>query len=316
MAKMTIDALQSFVQAYVDAAKQAGSWSGSTDNFAGLLDKIGKQITIDGLFNDKLPELDGDELPLGKTIEEWFIDLTLPEAFTGNNTVEGAKDIVPALPTVEDVSYSYTLGRKKIKTTVPYGNYERAMLNSGEVSEMSSKIIERLQNSQDLYKYAIKKQLLGNAIAKAITANEVRTVAIPVDTATSEAFIKAVKEEAESASFAHEGGLGGALIGATPNLVLYIKKGIVPTLEVDALAGAFHEERLALPVEVKVVDDFGDNDDAYAVLVDNRGIKLHTGYNATRTSENADGDFVNFVRHSEYTGFISKYCYIKAFKAA
>ena len=328
MAKMTISGLQSFVSAYVDSAKQGGAWSATTNNFAGLLDKIGKQITIDGLFNDKLPELDGDELPLGKTIEEYFIDLTLPEAFSGNNSTEGAKDIVPQLPTVQNVVYSYSLGRKKVKTTMPYGNFERGMLSAQGVGEMSAKIMERLQNSQDLYKYAIKKQLLGNTIDKAITGSLTENVAKPVDTASSEAFIKAVKVAAEAASFAHEGDClagAGALIGATPDLVLYIKKGVMPSVEVDALAGAFHEERLALPVRIKVVDDFGVAptsgqatafNKCYALLIDERAIKLHTGYDATRSSENADGDFINFVRHSEYTGFISKYCYVHVFKEA
>ena len=328
MAKMTISDLQTFVASYVAVAKQAGTWSATQDNFAGLQDKIGKQVTIDGLFNDKLSELDGDALPLGKTIEEWFIDLTLPEAFSGNNSTEGAKDIVPQLPTVQDVAYSYTLGRKKIKTTMPYGNFERGMLSAEGVGEMSAKIMERLQNSQDLYKYAIKKQLLGNVIDKGITASLTEEVAVPADTVSAEAFIKAVKNCAEDASFAHEGDClagSGALIGATPSLVLYIKKGIMSSIEVDALAGAFNQEKLAMPVRIKVVDDFGTCQTAanvtnfgkcYALLVDERAVRLHEGYNATRTSENADGDFVNFVKHTEYTGFISKYVYVHIFKTA
>lgn len=54
----------------------------------------------------------------------------------------------------------------------------------------------------------------------------------------------------------------------------------------------------------------------FAMLVDARGIKLHNGYNATRTSTNADGDFENVVRHFEDTGFISKYCYMKVYEEA
>ena len=123
--KMTIAQLQAKAKTYVDAAKQAGAWQGTTDNLFGLIDKIGKTVMIDGQFLDKLPELDGEELPLGKTIEEYFIDLTLPEAYTTIDK-EGAKDVVTALPSVEQVAYSYTLGREKIKTTVPYDNFERA----------------------------------------------------------------------------------------------------------------------------------------------------------------------------------------------
>ena len=316
MAKMTINGLVALAKSYVAAAKQAGTWNATTDNLYTAVDKIGKMIMLDGQFIDKLPELDGDELPLGKTIEEYFIDLTLPEAYTDINT-EGAKNEVPALPSVEQCAYNYTLGREKIKTTVPYDNVERAALNENDAANMIAKILERLGNSYEMFKFQAKKQLLGNAADKAVAANLVSTIAVPTDTTTGEAFIKAIKEEVEAASFAHEGGLNGALIGATPELVLYIKKGVMPSIEVDTMAGAFNEARLAIPARVKVVDDFGTmtNTNVFALLVDPRGIKLHRGYHAIRTATNADGDFVNYVDHSEHTGFISKNVYIKAFKA-
>lgn len=320
MAKMTISALQSAMQSYVAAAKQAGAWSASNANFVGLLDKIGKQVTIDGSFNDKLPELDGDELPLGKTIEEWFIDLTLPTVYSDIAT-EGAKDEEPSLPTVEDVAYCYTLGRQKVKTTLPYDNFERGMISAEGAANMAAKILERLQNSYDLTKFAIKKQLLGNAIDKAVTAGAVQTLAVPADTATGEAAVKQLKSDIEAAQFAHMGNcLAGSscLIGASPELVLYVKKGVMPSLEVDTFAGAFNREDLAVPARIKVVDDFGTptNSSVWAILVDPRGIKLHNGYNAIRSRENADGDFINYVRHFEFTGFISKYAYIKVYKPA
>lgn len=65
---MTLEQIKNAVVNYVAASKQAGTWSETRDNLAGLIDKIAKTITIDGLFADKLPQLDGEELPLGKTI--------------------------------------------------------------------------------------------------------------------------------------------------------------------------------------------------------------------------------------------------------
>ena len=317
MAKMTISGLQTLAQKYVAAAKQAGTWTNSSNNLYKAIDKIGKMVMLDGQFIDKLPELDGDELPLGKTIEEYFIDLTLPEAYS-DITTEAGKDKAPALPTVENCSYSYSLGREKIKTTVPYDNVERAARSVEDASNMITKILERLGNSYEMFKFAAKKQLLGNAADKAVTAKLVTTIAKPVDTATSEAFIKQIKQDVETASFPNEGGLNGSLIGAAPELVLYVKKGVMPIVEVDALAGAFNEGRLAIPAKIKVVDDFGTmtNTDVYAILVDPRGIKLHRDYHAIRQSENADGDFINYVDHSEHTGFISKNTFIRVYKAA
>ena len=311
MAKMTIEGLETFVKTYVAAGKQAGAWVSTTDNLLKLQDKIGKQITLDGSFQDKLPELSGDELPLGKTIEEWMIDLTLPTDFDAT----GADNDKPAYPTVEDVAYSYTLGRKKIKTSVPYDNVERAALTAEGAATMTGKIMERIQNSQSLYEYNLKKQLLANMVDKA--AGNATVVALPNTTENAEKAIIAIKSAVEDASFAHEGDslTAGALIGASPELVLYVKKGFMPQVEVNAFAGAFNKADLAIPATIKVVDDIPCTDTkVWGVLIDPRGVKLHTGYKAMRSHENADGDFVNYTLHSEFTGFISKYTFVRVFK--
>lgn len=334
MAKLTLSGLKTYVDAYVATAKQAGSWSASTDNIAKLLDKVGKMVMLDGGFADKLPEMNGDNLPYGKTIEEYFMDLTLPAAFarTGTSpypydyTTEGAKDIVPNMPTFESVVYNYTLGKQKIKTTVPYNDLERAAIDGETAGNLIAKIYQRLQDSYALTTYASKKQLIGNLIQKINTTAALKTaIAKPVDTTTAEAFIEKVKEFVETASFANEGNnLGNSLAGSAENLVLYLKKGIMPAIEVKAMAGAFNKEDLLIPCKIKVLDDFGTQSvtsggvttgdaNVYAVLVDERALKLHTGYEATRTSPNADGDFVNVVKHFEHTGFISKYAFVHEF---
>ena len=324
MSKMTIADLQSAMATYVAAAKQAGVWNKTNDNLIGLIDKIGKTVQINGVYADKLVELEGDELPLGKTIEEYFIDLTMPETYS-DITTEGAKDDVPALPAVEDVCYNYTLGRQKVKTTVPFDNLERAFNTSEGAAAAITDISAKLQNSVDMTKYQMKKQLLGNVASKAIAVKAsvpdvYKAMPVPVDTETSEAFITAIKQAAEDASFAHQGGLGNRLIGAAPELKLYVKKGVMPIVEVEALAGAFNSDKLALPASVTVVDDFGtitggtSGKQVYAILIDPRGVKLHEGYNASRYKENADGDFVNYVRHFEETGFISKSTFVRVFE--
>lgn len=321
---MTQAALKAAMATYVAAGKQAGVWADSQANLIKAIDKIGKTIQINGDYNDKLPELDGDNLPLGKTIEEYFIDLTLPETYS-TIAAEGAKDDVPALPDVEDCAYSYTLGRQKVKTTVPFDNVERAFNTSEGAADAITDISFKLQASVNMTRYQMKKQLLGNAISKALAVKSTVTdvykaQAIPTDTTSAEDFILAVKEAAEDASFAHQGGLGNRLIGAAPSLKLYVLKGVMPTVAVKAVAGAFQRDELAMPAEVKVVDDFGtitgntSGKSVYAVLVDERGLKLHNGYMASRYKENADGDFVNYVRHFEDTAFISKSTFIRVFE--
>lgn len=338
MAKLTTSDLRTFVNGYVDASKQAGSWSATTNNLYGLIDKIGKIVTLKGEFSDKLPELEGDELPAGKTIEETMIDLVLPTVYGANGThpgvadaenaaTEGANDVAPSYPSIEAAAYSYTLGRIKTKTTRPYDYIEAGCQNSQQVGDLASDILWALQSSLSVQRYFIKKYLLGNAITKAIAVEDsshnklLVTVMDEPDgsgataTTKAEAFIRQVKKDIEEASFAGENkSLSKAFIGAAPELVLYLKKGILSSLEVDALAGAFHNEMLALPARIKVVDDFGGaSNKVFAFLCDPRGVKLHNSYRAIRSKENADGDFVNFVEHEENTGFISKHVYMHVY---
>lgn len=317
MSKMTETNLKALVKDYVVSSKQAGTWVESKDNLYKLIDKIGKQVFLDGLVEDKLPEFDGEDLPLGKTIEEYFADFILPEDYS-----EDADPMSKHNISTEDPSYSYTLGRKVIKTTVPYDNVERAAIDADNASNMITKITQRLYQSEALYRYNQKRQLLANMIAKAEAATNKaeleQTIAIPTDTATSEAFIKQVKKDVEIASdvTTNHSLQPDVLIGAAPSLVLYVKQGVMPTIEVDSLAGAFNEGRLAIPCTVKVIKDFGDNaTNVYAVLMDPRGVKLHNGYRAVRTNENGDADYINFFLHSENTGFISKFTYFKAYKS-
>ncbi len=325
MAKMTKAGIAAFATSYVVSTAIGGTYSATTQNLYGLVDKIGKLVSIKGDFSDKLPEFDGDDLPYGKIVEEYMIDLILPTIYgtngvqtEANATTEGAKELTPAYPTVEAAAYSYPLGTIKHKTTKPWQYIESACYDAEQFGKLTSDILWSFESSRSLTKYTIKKQLLGVAITKAISSSLVSTIAKPVDTLTSEAFIKQVKDDVENASFASENtSLGGALIGASPELTLYVKKGVMSAVEVDALAGAFNQEKLAIPAKIKVLDDFGSADSkVFAVLFDPRGIKLHTNYRAIRSDENADGDFVNFVSHDNFTGFVSKHTFIKVYQTA
>jgi len=145
----------------------------------------------------------------------------------------------------------------------------------------------------------------------------VERIAKPVDTATSEDFALALKKAVEVAEDFSEGrSLNGATLGATPTegLYLVVKQGVMPTLDVKSLAGAFHTDKLAIPTKVVSVPNFGDADDkVYAILVDARGVKNHPTYEAIRENLNGDGDFLNMFSHYECTCFLSRNTYVRVF---
>ena len=85
-------------------------------------------------------------------------------------------------------------------------------------------------------------------------------------------------------------------------------------LEVDTMAGAFHLEKLSTGVEAKIIKDFGaTTSKAYAILMDNRAVRLHVDYEAVRENFNGAGDFLNLFSHMELTGFISRNAFFTIF---
>ena len=370
---MSFEELKDFVASIVTDSKLSNaSFVETRNNSVGLLDKIGKIVTLDSVFTiDKLARFDGEYLSFGKTIEEWQEDLIMPVAYDST----GAGALSPHRPTYRPVFYSYTLGRYQIPTTIDNNDIERAVHFEEQFVSIIAMKTKRLEDSMAQYRYQVKREALGvlaglcddemggqnatyatstayavNAllkyvdsdsvthygiVVKAIAASNTKTwpqvvadgniveldlvteLAIPVDTTTGEAFIKQVKADVEVANDSSEGhSLNGNCLGATESLVLIVKQGVIPALEVETYSGAFNRQDVAIPAELIVVKDFGNADpDLYAILMDGRGMRLHNTYNATRENVNGEGDFLNLFRHTEDTCFLSRNTFVKCYKA-
>ena len=372
MAKLSLAELKTAVASYVASNKVANpSFTETRNNIVGLLDKIGKIVQLDTSFFDKLPELDGEFLSYGKTVEEYYQDLILAVDYNQDN--DGSRALKFYSPTYRPVCYSYSLGKKVIPTSIPNNNIERAVHNEGQFVDIVATQEKRLSDSKAAWKYQVKREMIGKLIDMAEDAytnatayvknstvvaegtfykwtdsdsvnhtavcvvgqaaainkdgNEleadgilielqmVEEIAIPEDTTTGEAFIKALKNAVEKAQDISEGfSLNGNTIGAEMGLSLYVKQGVSASLDVDTMAGAFHLDKLNPGVEMKVIKDFGaTTSKAYAVLADRRFARLHIDYEAVRENFNGFGDFLNLFSHIESTAFISRNCFVKIF---
>ena len=146
----------------------------------------------------------------------------------------------------------------------------------------------------------------------------VTEIAQPSSDVTGEAFIEQVLKDVEVASDYSEGhSLNGNTLGGNPEagLVLVVKQGVMPSLKVQTLAGAFNKEELAMPAEIVVIPSFGDADaNLWAVLCDRRIMRCHNTYRAVRENMNGQGDFLNMFYHSENTVHVSRNCFVKVYK--
>ena len=294
----------------VDAkiAQSAENFTAVIDNTTGLVEKCMDQICLNQLFTDKLPELDGDEKEFGAYVEEYGMGLLVPKAAT--TLVDGQSYGVPYYaPAVQGTFHSWKLPEYIVAGSTSYNKYKSSMKSPEAYASFVSSVLKQMIDSYNQARYEEKKELLGWA-ANNVAVKQV--IAKPVDTVSGEAFIKKVKDIAEDASFARDITVGEKTItlGAAEGLTLYLNKGIMSSLEVDTLAGAFNKEDLAMPVTIKVVD-FGatgmGTNQAYGLIVDNRAIKLFPNRNTVGEDVNAYHDFVTVSRHVIDTPFVSKF---------
>ena len=314
---LTIETLKNAAAAYVDATKQLQkTFVPTVDDFTKTVCKIGEMKTLYLPHVDKLPELSGDNLPFGETIEEFMVNDFLPSDFTYQ---DGAPKKNATRATFAEAVYSYPMKEQLWELGVPRNQFRRVSLGERSFGDLIASTLSTLDSSANAWNYAAKRQLLGNAALEAAKIAGCKTeIAKPTDTATGEAFLKAVKACVEVASDMNNGNLAQHTAAAAPSLTLYIMQGVMPSIEVDTMAGAFNEAKLAIPATVKTVLDFGTASDSgiYAILVDSRAIKLHDDILTVTSDYEGRMDQDNFYRHQKQTGFISKYGYIHVFKAA
>ena len=273
----------------------------------GLVEKCMDQICLNQIFEDKLPELNGDEKEFGAYIEEYAMGLLVPRAATA--LVDGNEYATPYIaPSLQSAFYSWKLPEYIVAGSVSYNKYKSSMKDAGAYGSYVSNIIKQMVDSYNQMRFEEKKELL--AYAAENVAVKDTTTDKPTDTETGEKFIKAIKDAVEDASFARD--VGGVTLGGAESFTLYLTKGIKSVLDVDTLAGAINEGRLALPCTVKVVDDLGTSS-AWGMLVDNRAVKLFPNRNSVGEDINAYHDFVTTSRHCVDTPFVSKYATIIAF---
>ena len=253
--KATLATISEFAKAYAVASKSGNTTFSLTKNeLCGAVDKIGEMITLKGSYDDDLPFMDGAELPLGRTVEEYFRALAKASLYEGADK-EGPKVNVPEFIPYEKCAYSTKLDRVKFKSSTQGDALADACINEAAFAELVAGEQEEISDQKSIYKFNIKKAALGNVIAKCRAAtnvaNLVETVKDPALMTAEEAetFITDLKTLAKKLRFANEGNnLGNCLIGGSKKikLRLVIKVGILDQLDKLARAGAFHDQYLDL----------------------------------------------------------------------
>lgn len=269
---------------------------------------------------------------------------TIPQTIRNNDLERAVHDIAQFVEIISgktkamydsETMFRYALKRQALGVLAARCLYDKDPTNADVTLATAATTITGAHAINELFyvtgattMYLVVKPIASGAGLTATTAlaggyivplKLVTDIAVPVDDSTGEAFIEQVLDDVEIASDFSEGNsLNGNTLGGNPEagLVLVLKQGVMPSLKVKTLAGAFHKDELAIPASIIVIPNFGDADEkVYGMLVDRRIMRLHNTYRAVRENLNGEGDFLNMFYHTENTVHVSRNCFVKIYKA-
>ena len=249
-----------------------------------LLDKIGLTISLQSGITDRLAFMDDVRLSNGTTVEEYVHDILTVKDYDRNSQPYGQDEIDTKR------AYHYRNSDKKIELPVWESEMERAFTSVEALAGFVARQLARIQDTYNAYKFVAKKKALGEKIMRdssidgvsasyIISANTYPNFDVPKpigdkqlltidslgtnasikDKATAEEFILAIQLLVEDMSFMKRqyNPFGIAQQSQKENMVLLLKKGSLPIMNVRSLSGVFNKELLGLGIEVVTVDDFG-----------------------------------------------------------
>lgn len=249
------------------------------------------------------------EAPVSYSVEQEKQTFKTTERMSGysqsfNNTGEMATYVAGIVRRLYD---SETLWKNQLKKELLGVVASAHTLNPTKTYDAATastlKIGEKVKDAGGLV-YVVRKSISNNTeIATAVDNGQLvkldlaTSMAIPTDATTGEAFIKSVKDYVAKFMKPRSGYSINGNIAGKGTYKLYIKEGIIPSIEVDTMAGAFNQEKLTFGVPVVEVTDFGENQNVFAMLVDTRGIRVSNVERIATSQLNGEGAFVNYYLH-------------------
>lgn len=312
MAKLTQAELTAIVKAVVDGSKQSidsADYELTADTITGLIEKIARVEVADPEVVDTLDIFDAGQLESGADIELAFNELLAPE----DADPTGATALAPRYPALFK-SYSKPLGVKDFVGTMPKLTYRKVLEGFLPIEEFASKVVSNIRKSKVAYKYAVKRQALAQMRENAHQAQGgsngiclITEMSKPTDETSSKAFVKRILEKISDFKFiSQENNCAGVLTSvSSTNVVVILRKDIMPTLSVMLYAGLRSPQYAGINVEIREVDNFGtmqsdwdtNPDLILACITDVRAMRLFTISDYTEEQLNAKGSFKTWFNH-------------------
>lgn len=261
-----------------------------------LVDRIGLTVVRAVSLKNPLKKFKKGQLPLGRTIQEIFVDLAEEHMYDADLAESQVfKREIPDVSTL----YHERNRQSFYKQTVQDSSLQTAFISWGTFDEFISRIIAAIYNSAEVDEYKYMKLVLDNYAAKGLY--KFIEVSDPVASDVSaKDFVKKIRATAQKMTLP----MGSrdfnamAVHTVTPmeDLHLIIDADIQAQIDVEVLARAFNMDKTSFLGHVTVIDGFATTG-MKAVLVDRDFFMVYDTLHKMETIRNPQGLYWNYYYH-------------------
>ena len=274
------------------AIKPTGDYTIAKQEFLNsVINKIGRQEYSDQAYYNPLKRLKGGFIDNASDIEEIYVGRAEDTGYDkeGTGVLDRAKPTLYTQYHTNEVEHGY-------KVTVHDKQSRKGFTSSQGLSTLADHIIQSLHNGSNIDEYTDVINTI-KALCSAKTVSNTIKVAPVTNEETAKAFCKEVKK------IIPKMGEWNELYSKKPNfapknrLMLFIDSDVDVEVSTEYLASLFNMTEAQLNDTTKVIvpnlkTKLGDNQ--FAVLFDERCIKIHPTYYNVESIRNSRGKFTNY----------------------
>lgn len=277
-----------------------------------LVDRIGLVVIRHASLNNPLKKFKKGQMPLGRTIEEIFVDITKAKKYDAEDSENTVfKREIPNVKTLfhernRQDFYEQTIQDDSLKTAfISWGNFEGFVAG----------IINAIYNSAEVDEYEYMVMLIDNYYSKGlftiVPVNEPST-----SDANAREFVKKVRATAGRMTLPMGSRDFNSLAVRTRtdmnDLHLLIDADLEAQIDVDVLARAFNMDKTDFLGHVTVIDGFASSG-LEAVLIDKDFYMVYDNLLKMETIRNPKGLYWNYFYHVWQTLSVSRFANAVAF---
>lgn len=265
-----------------------------TEFFPALFGKIGKTIIEKKLFKNKLARFKSGSISTQQDVEEIFIEMSKAE---GSYNPAGPNPL--GRRNGPDVKNIFHRMNRQDYYPITVGDLDvmRVFRSESTLDTFILGLINSVYSGANYDEYLAMKNLM--ATYDGYFDVQVEEIVDGDNGESAKGFIKRLRKVSTDLSFASTkfNKAGVRTWTEKKNQVLFVHKDVLAEIDVEVLAKAFNMGKTDIQVEIVEMDDFGDLENTYAILMDKDWFRVWDTLSKMEPQRNAQGLFTNYFYH-------------------